>query len=100
MRTVPVRAASKRRLRYRLYEIALMFRREKDYDFVQWDETSDDGHGYLLVDADGRALGGAVVRWREYKVFTLFISDPPAGASSRDFAALTRCGIAKRWPAC
>jgi acetyltransferase ESCO-like protein len=64
---VPVRASSKRFLRHRLYEIALMFRREGGYDFVQWDETSDDGHGYLLIDAEGRALGGAVVRWREYK---------------------------------
>ena len=67
---VPVRANSKRWLRHRLYEIALMFKREKDYDFVQWDETGDDGHGYLLVDGEGRALGGAVVRWREYKEFT------------------------------
>jgi hypothetical protein len=37
------------------------------YDFVQWGETGDDGHGYLVVDIQGRALGGVVVRWCLYK---------------------------------
>jgi hypothetical protein len=47
-----------------LYGIASAFRREMGFDFVQWSAVEDDGKGYVIADAEGRALGGFVVRWR------------------------------------
>jgi hypothetical protein len=70
---VPVRSSSPRWLRHRLYNVALMLQREQGYDFALWSEYGDDdGHGILVVGSDGRALGGAVVRWRRW-------SDRPDG---------------------
>jgi hypothetical protein len=63
---IPVRRNSLKWLRNRLYRIGLMFRRERGVDFPPYDENEDDGEGYILVDADGRALGGCTVRWQEY----------------------------------
>lgn len=64
---VPVDIRSPRWMHKRLYRIALMFKREMDYDFPMWDERGDDGNGYIFSDREGRALGGCAVRWREWK---------------------------------
>jgi GNAT superfamily N-acetyltransferase len=64
---IPVNRHSPRWLNARLYQIARIFRREMHLDFVQWDEGYDDGDGYIIADFAGRALGGFVVRWREWK---------------------------------
>jgi hypothetical protein len=61
---VPVSNQSPRWLRHRLYEIARTFKREMKFDFVQWGEDNDDGHGCIIADEAGRAIGGFVVRWR------------------------------------
>jgi hypothetical protein len=50
----------------RLYQIARMLMRENGYDVPPWDEKENDGHGYLIVDYEGRALGGTAVCWQEW----------------------------------
>lgn len=64
---VPVDIRSPCWMHKRLYRIALMLRRENGYDFPMWGERGDDGNGYIFTDAEGRALGGCAVRWREWK---------------------------------
>lgn len=64
---IPVRLDSPRWVRRRLHRIGLMFRRELGFDFPPYDADEDDGHGYILADVDGLALGGCTVRWQEYE---------------------------------
>ncbi len=64
---VPVRACSPVWLRKRLYRLGLMFRRELRFDFPPYDVCGDPGCGYILTDADGRAIGGCMARWQQYE---------------------------------
>lgn len=64
---IPVRAWSPIWLRKRLYRIGLMFKRELGFDFQPCDLSYDPGYGYILTDADGRAIGGCMARWKIYE---------------------------------
>ena len=63
---IPVTARSPLCVRKKLYEIAWALNKENGYDFMMWQADGDDGHGYIMADNTGRAIGGCVVRWREY----------------------------------
>ncbi len=63
---IPVGPISRRHLRARLACVARAFRCEFGCDFTQYDADYDDGHGFILADAEGRAIGGTVVRFRQY----------------------------------
>jgi hypothetical protein len=54
-------------LHRRLNAIAREFRREMEYDFVHWGnpEKDRDAVGFILADADHRAVGGCAFRWRK-----------------------------------
>jgi len=64
-RYIRVTAGSPKWMHRRLALIATMFKRELGFDFVMWDESGDDGIGYIFSDQDGRACGGCALRWRE-----------------------------------
>lgn len=64
---IPVRHFSSSYLRKRLANIARTFKREFGSDFTPYDEIGDDCYGFLIVDEDGRARGGFVVRWMDYQ---------------------------------
>ena len=36
-------------------------RREKGYDFSMWSESGEESGGFLIADAEGRALGGFAI---------------------------------------
>lgn len=63
---IPVREYSARSLRRRLANISRVFKREFGCDFTMYSEEGDPGHGFLITDRDGRALGGGTIRMREY----------------------------------
>lgn len=63
---VLVRADSPQPIRRRLANISRVFKREFGADLTMYSEVDDPGDGYLIADADGRALSGLVVRWIEY----------------------------------
>ena len=65
-RYVPVNSTSPQWMHRRLYRIASVLNSENDYSFVMWEESGDDGRGYIFTDQEGRALGGCAVRWREW----------------------------------
>ncbi len=44
-----------------MYQRARMFRREFDYDIVQWDSGDQEAHGYLFNDDTGAFGHGAIV---------------------------------------
>ena len=48
-------------LHRRLYLIARMLMRENGYDFPMWNESGSESRGFLIVDLEGRALGGFAV---------------------------------------
>lgn len=52
-----------------IYQRALAFKREKRYDFVQWESPTGDSdrkvHGFLFTDDNGVIKGAAAFRWRE-----------------------------------
>lgn len=65
---------SPRLLRQRLADMAMMFRRELGFDFAPYEATEDydePSHHWLIISANGRAIGGMSARWRIY-------SDAPA----------------------
>jgi zinc-finger of acetyl-transferase ESCO len=71
---VPVNEQSPRSLRNRLEGMATMFQRELGFDFSPYsadDDRSEPVHHWLIVAADGRAIGGLSARWCVY-------SDAPA----------------------
>jgi zinc-finger of acetyl-transferase ESCO len=63
---IPVHRESASHLRRRLANISRVFKKEFGCDFTMYDEAGDPGEGYLISDADGRALGGSTIRWIEY----------------------------------
>jgi GNAT superfamily N-acetyltransferase len=63
---IPVREHTARPLRRRLANISRVFKREFGCDFTMYSEDGDPGHGFLIADSDGRALGGGMIRAREY----------------------------------
>ena len=63
---VPVRWDSARAVRRRLVNISRVFRKEFGAGFTMYEENNDPGHGFLIAEPDGRAVGGFVVRWIEY----------------------------------
>ncbi len=58
-------------LRRRLFRVSRAFVREFGAS-AQYDESGDLAHGFLVVDVEGRTIGGFAIRWREY-------SDAPPG---------------------
>jgi GNAT superfamily N-acetyltransferase len=62
---VPVGPRSVRQLRVRLGNIGRAFKNEFGAGWIQYDQHGDDGHGFIIAAADGRALGGTTIRLRE-----------------------------------
>lgn len=65
-RYIRITADSPKWMHRRLALIAAMFKREFGCDFVMWEESGDDGIGFILSDQDGRAQGGCALRWRKW----------------------------------
>jgi hypothetical protein len=59
---IPVGQGDPKWLHKRLYRVAKMLKRENGYDFIMWSDAGNDYGGFLIVDPDGRALGGFAVQ--------------------------------------
>ncbi len=66
----PITANSSCWIHGEIYLRALAFRREFQYDFVQWDSPKGDSdpyvRGYLFINSGNIAVGACAFRWREY----------------------------------
>jgi zinc-finger of acetyl-transferase ESCO len=59
---IPIRWGDPKWLHKRLYLIAKVLQHENGYDFPMWSAAGTETGGFLIVDGDGRALGGFAVR--------------------------------------
>jgi hypothetical protein len=64
---ISVRSNSPAVLRRKLNSISRIFKKEFGCDFTLYDESGDDGHGFIIADPQGRAIGGTTVRLIKYK---------------------------------
>jgi hypothetical protein len=73
---IQVRWGDPKWLHQRLYRIAKMLQRENGYDFPMWSDTGRETGGFLIVDLDGRALGGLAVRLEPPRLRWIWVAPP------------------------
>ena len=84
-------------LHRRLYLIARMLMRENGYDFPMWNESGSESGGFLIVDLEGRALGGFAVG-HDRRSMTLRGLDRAAASGPARRAGQDRSPIDRRGP--